>query len=169
MYGCCSLGIWVDRHICKRMQSNCSGLVQAAQHLSFWSAEVVRGKLLPLLMQWDMCHPDAVSCTLPCQASIPVSACIFQDFVSHNHAHCCRRLLFCRALTVKKKKNAFSLQDMVQCCHLYVAEASSKHRLRQPQWHSVCLQAQRVQSAALRSLQFWLMVHHAHLLDCQKP
>ena len=35
--------------------------MQAAQHLHFWSEEVVRGKLLPLLMQWDMCHPDSVS------------------------------------------------------------------------------------------------------------
>lgn len=36
-------------------------IVQAAQHLSFWTEEVVRGKLMPLLMQWDMCHPHAVS------------------------------------------------------------------------------------------------------------
>ncbi|KAL3141843.1 hypothetical protein ABBQ32_004509 [Trebouxia sp. C0010 RCD-2024] len=41
---------------------------QAAQHLSFWSEEVVRGKLLPVLMQWDMCHPDAAECEWVAQA-----------------------------------------------------------------------------------------------------
>ena len=39
--------------------------MQVAQQLDWLSEEAVRSKLLPLLMQWDLCHPHEVCCH-PC-------------------------------------------------------------------------------------------------------
>jgi len=36
--------------------------MQVAQQLDWLSEEAVRSKLLPLLMQWDLCHPHQVCC-----------------------------------------------------------------------------------------------------------
>ena len=44
--------------------------MQVAQQLDWLTEEAVRSKLLPLLMQWDLCHPHEVrhSPLLPLQA-----------------------------------------------------------------------------------------------------
>ena len=37
---------------------------QVAEHLSWLEESAVRSKLLPLLMQWDLCHPNQVKTSL---------------------------------------------------------------------------------------------------------
>lgn len=46
--------------------------MQVAQQLDWLTEEAVRSKLLPLLMQWDLCHPHEVRCSplLPCKHGI---------------------------------------------------------------------------------------------------
>lgn len=46
--------------------------MQVAQQLDWLTEEAVRSKLLPLLMQWDLCHPHEVRCSplSPCKQGI---------------------------------------------------------------------------------------------------
>lgn len=86
--------------------------VQAAQHLSFWSEEVVRGKLMPLLMQWDMCHPRAVSCRLRCLASL---LCLhLSETLLVIPAHPSGHLLFCRPCILSAKAKLTLQSNRVQ-------------------------------------------------------